>query len=72
VQLTPRQTAVLSAVEQLTAARGYPPTFAEIASTVGVCESRAKAVVDRLCNVGVLAREEASPRTIRASSKEHD
>jgi len=43
--LTPRQNAVLRAVEALTAERGFPPTTAEVAQSVGVSRQRAAVIL---------------------------
>jgi len=64
VGLTAKQALVLQAIETLTAFRQYPPTYAEIGEATKSHKQVVKNVVDRLCYVGLLTRNDNEARTL--------
>lgn len=61
--LSPRQSAMVAAVESLSAARGYPPSLTELAEALGVDPSRAAALAHECIRKGALTHE---PRVARS------
>jgi repressor LexA len=65
LQLTPRQRQFLGIIEQLTRARGFPPTVKEASRALGLHPSRGATLVWTLARKGVLTREPRIPRSLR-------
>ena len=61
--LSPRQEQLVDAVGRLTAARGFPPSLAELASEIGCSLCRAKSLADMAVRRGFLLHD---PRVARA------
>jgi repressor LexA len=68
MQLTPRQTEVLQAVADLTAKAGYAPTSRELASAVGVSETRVRQHLEVLEARGAILRDVGTARSVRLST----
>jgi hypothetical protein len=62
---TPRQAAVLAAVERLTAAKGFCPTFREVAAAAGVSLSTARQKIAALERRGLLQHDVGACRSLR-------
>lgn len=69
MRLSGRQAEALAFVRDYIAERGYAPTLAEIARWLGVSKQMAHRHVQKLEDKGAIAREVASPRTIRVVAK---
>lgn len=67
--MTPRQEAVLRAVRDLAADRGYPPTVREIAAHIGITSpSTVQAHLAALATHRLISHEPHSPRTLRLTA----
>ena len=64
--LTPRQRQLVNTLERLTAARGFPPTVAELAREMGLHHSRIHQLALSTERKGYLAREPKIARSWRA------
>ena len=62
---TPKQLAVLDAIVDLTAERGYPPTMREIAAVIGSIHSDVQQKLWRLRRDGRVTWDEGRARTVR-------
>ena len=69
MSLTPRQAAVEQAVVSLTARRGYPPTYREVASEVGVSLATTRQKVAALEKAGVLQHDVGVCRSLRTKER---
>jgi hypothetical protein len=61
--LSPRQRQLVSTIEALTIEKRFPPTLAEVAVSLGINPSRAKALADEAVRRGFLTHE---PRRARS------
>jgi Mn-dependent DtxR family transcriptional regulator len=66
--LSPRQTAMVAAVESLTASRGIPPSLSELADELGVDPSRAAALAHECVRKGALTHEPRVARSWRVAA----
>lgn len=63
--LTARQREVVATIGQLTAARGYPPTYSELATALGVTKTAVFESLRGLAAKGALTYVPQSARTLR-------
>jgi len=66
---TPQQNAVLLAVRDLYASRGFSPTIREIAARTGLHKSRVGEHLERLRQQGLITWEVGKSRTITPRTK---
>jgi|GEM_PF-4665409 len=64
-RLSPRQRQLVETIEQLTAARGWPPSMAEAAAAMQVHPSRVQQLARSTAAKGWLIREPRSARSWR-------
>ena len=68
--ISPKQQAMLSFIEEFMSTRGYPPTYEEIRTGMGLST---KSLVDYHLNAleaaGCLRRDRSTPRGLRRASK---
>lgn len=62
---TKRQRQVVSAIEQLTAREGYPPTIREVADRLSTLPSNIHQILARLRLLGLVAWDPGRLRTLR-------
>jgi SOS-response transcriptional repressor LexA len=63
--LTPRQFDCLKAIERLSKAKGFTPTFSEVAADLGVNATRVAQLMSHLAHKGWITREPRVARGIR-------
>ena len=63
--LSPRQRQLVNTIETLTSEKRFPPTLAEVAVTLGINPSRAKALADEAVRRGFLTHEPRRARSWR-------
>lgn len=69
VGLTAKQAECLTAIHDITAAQGYPPSLGELGAYLNVCRSTAHLHVSSLQEKGYVERKHRSVRDTRLTAK---